>query len=973
MKKVLFLFLFFVTISAVSQTYTIELTSRYTGNSTCGSGVDRGFFFSFRANNNNTILDTYDLDDFSSSQVRYDKTLSNVPRYPNFSIRLNSFCIKEFNQSGGCTYVDTTSKTEVELILGQSLSNNGCHGFVIISSFIPNMRIQRNAATNPSEICLGDQLTLFGLPQTGSGAFPTEAYNWQYSTNGTTWIDTGVVNPQFIKTIQEVLGSNHRDFLNQDIYFRLGRANRAFSSPYSVRYSPCGPILETVVENDTNCSNSDDGWFRLQFDSLIDAGDRIDIQLFPLLSNGELGPQSPAKFIERDDLETIGTKHYYNWRPKNDGYNVPAGNYIIKYQYRKNGNIPLGFEQYPTTLVINSPAQVTFSTSSSDISCASGQGTDNDGSITINASGGNGSYQYEINDSGTWIQFSDSVDISRGVGTYSIKVRDLLTNVGLATEQGGCIGTPTSPEMASVEIKSGSEITIPTPTIINASIGDAPKDDGSININPSGGTPPYTYQWSKTEDNSFSETTENLNNLSPGTYQVIITDSKMCSFTSDDFTVGVFDFVLIDPKPLTCGNNDLSDDDGSIEARVTGGITDYEYELFKKNTSDEYISQGLPVDLSTEVFSRTGLSPGDYRIEAKDNNGAGRTIFVERKITAPDIFTITATPTPVKCNGASTGGIDLSISGGTAPYSISWEGNGQTYSTEDLSNISAGVYILTITDANGCLPIEVISGTTYSVTVGEPATSVSINPLSVVSPTAGNSDGSISVQGQGGTPPYTYSWNTGQTLAAISNLSDGSYTVTVTDDNGCNIDQTFTLNELAVTISITPGEEVLCSNDTAGFTANPTGGDNNYTYNWYNQNNLTASIGSNQTINGLTDGDYIVVVTDGTTASVTSAAVNVTAPTPVVINTVASTNVNCFGGSDGTITINASGGTGTLQYSINNGASYQTSNTFSGLTNTTYDIIVRDANLCPSAAQQQPITAPTTPITISGTQTNVLI
>ena len=448
---------------------------------------------------------------------------------------------------------------------------------------------------------------------------------------------------------------------------------------------------------------------------------------------------------------------------------------------------------------------------------------------------------------------------------------------------------------------------------------------------------------------------------------ITVTDSKSCS-RSQNYTVGRYEFDTVSSTELTCGNSDASDDDGSITARVKGGIANYSYELFKKNELDRYESTGdqgtLEAGQDFEVF---GLSDGDYRIQVTDRNN--RIISVDRTIDPIAVFDFATIPTDVTCKGGDDGTISLSVTGGTTPYNISWSGPDDFLSTgQNLTNLIAGVYTLTLTDANGCSP----QNSNFTVIVEEPPTSVAINVLSINSPSEGNSDGSIFIEE---VPGYSYEWNTGQTTSAISNLMEGTYTVTVRDSKRCPATETIVLEALAVRVAVPSGEEVLCHEDLGVLTANATGGDGQYTYTWYDQNDPSNILGSTATIRNLEEGIYYVSVRDknGAGTVVTSDPFSISIPDPVLISDIIATPVNCYAGSDGTLTIIASGGIGELLFSIDSGVTYQTSNQFSGLNENTYQVIVKDENGCESDIQEVSIEAPQDPIAVDSTVTDVTI
>ncbi|MDH7448477.1 SprB repeat-containing protein, partial [Aquimarina sp. 2201CG14-23] len=628
--------------------------------------------------------------------------------------------------------------------------------------------------------------------------------------------------------------------LRENLRIRYKHTNRPSNNVYSeiltYNFIPCSPKILGVTTDETDCADGlTGGSFTLELDRTIDSGDVLNFNLF---ATNPFRPQEDRNVIS-SEIQQIGSQYFFTWD------NLPAGQYRVQYQLNMNGSVepPIGS---PLTFTISSPIAVTFNTSKTDISCISGQGASNNGSITISGiTGGTGSYQYSINGS-SFIPFSgNNITLSnQSDGPYTIRVQD----------SNNCNGTSGGNISVTETINPATAITIantPSP-VVNVTVFGG--NNGSISPTVSGGTtPPLSYSWSG--PSGFSSTQLNITNLIAGTYTLTVTDNPEGCSISRNFTVTEPDQLVFNPAtvtPVDCNGNS----NGTIAITASGGLPDYRFELFKDNGAGTFLTTGDILNtssLTTTTFNVIGLSAGVYRVRLTDNrNNANPEVVINSTditINEPPVFQIqNINPIDALCKGGATGSIVLDIIGGAGLYQITMTKSGDPGFSRVINNIpnnslsypinnlAEGTYTLTLTDANSC---TVINPTAERIiTVAEPTTSVSINPLSVVSPTAGNSDGSISVQGQGGTPPYTYSWNTGQTLAAISNLSDGSYTVTVTDDNGCDIDQTFTLNELEVTISITPGEEVLCSNDTAGFTANPTGGDNNYTYNWYNQNNL---------------------------------------------------------------------------------------------------------------------------------------
>ncbi len=205
---------------------------------------------------------------------------------------------------------------------------------------------------------------------------------------------------------------------------------------------------------------------------------------------------------------------------------------------------------------------------------------------------------------------------------------------------------------------------------------------------------------------------------------------------------------------------------GSIDLSVSGGTTPYGYSWSNGATTEDI----------------SGLSAGTYTVTVTDFNGC--TTTASATVTEPDPLTATAVATPETCNEDDDGSIDLSVSGGTTPYGYSWS-NGAT--TEDISGLSAGTYTVTVTDFNGCT-------TTASATVTEPDP-LTANAVATPETCNEDDDGSIDLSVSGGTTPYGYSWSNGATTEDISGLSAGTYTVTVTDFNGCTTTASATVTE----------------------------------------------------------------------------------------------------------------------------------------------------------------------------------
>lgn len=371
---------------------------------------------------------------------------------------------------------------------------------------------------------------------------------------------------------------------------------------------------------------------------------------------------------------------------------------------------------------------------------------------------------------------------------------------------------------------------------------------------------------------------------------------------------------------------------GTATATIVGGAPPYSYTW-------------IPTGQTTATA--TGLGPGTYICQVTDNNG--NTCFCSIAVTEPPAllaipFGVTSPP----CNGMCTGTATVSQIGGVAPYTYSWWNNGQT--TQTATGLCVGVYTVTVTDANGCSP----PAATTTMIVTQP-TAISPNGSSTNVTCFGFCDGTATVNPSGGTPSYTYLWNTGATTNSISGLCPATYTCTITDFNGCTVQFVVTITQPAFPLSATTSvtnNPLLCNGDcNATITANPSGGTPGYTYNW-TPGNLTT-----QTITGLCAGTYTCVITDanGCTVQVTR---TITQPALLTI-AMSSTNnpLACFGNCNATATATVGGGTSPYSYSWSTTPS-QSTVTATGLCAGTWTVFVTDANGC-TLNQSITITQPT--------------
>ena len=349
--------------------------------------------------------------------------------------------------------------------------------------------------------------------------------------------------------------------------------------------------------------------------------------------------------------------------------------------------------------------------------------------------------------------------------------------------------------------------------IINASCFDS--CNGTLNVTANGGDSTYMYNW--TGPNGFTSTNNNLDNLCNGTYIITVYDG---------ITTLTDTFNIYQPQPITAN---LSVDSiichngtSQAEINVWGGTQPLIYNW--SNGSNSYI---------------TTVASGTYSISVTDQNGCYISQFFS--LTNPDPIINTTTSTTVSCFGENNGSAGINTTnGGTAPYSYLWS-DGQN--TNIASGLFAGTYYCTITDINGCSDY-------ISVDVLEP--DEIINTTSSIDASCyDNCDGSISITTNGGTPPYIYTWDDGQTTQTATGLCAGFYNVTITDANNCSTINSAVVNEpnpILINILIN-GNSLIA---TSGFSS----------YQWYNANGTLIPGATSEIFNPTSMGEYYVVVTN---------------------------------------------------------------------------------------------------------------
>jgi len=375
-------------------------------------------------------------------------------------------------------------------------------------------------------------------------------------------------------------------------------------------------------------------------------------------------------------------------------------------------------------------------------------------------------------------------------------------------------------------------------------IGDS---DGVININISNGSPPYSITC------NGLQTTNNLDSLSIGNYNIVVTDSVGCQI-SQTYTVS-------EPPPISISANIQNllcygDNSGEINISVSGGNGGFSYQWSNNQTSQNINS----------------LSPGSYIVTVTDNKNC--TEIDSFTVTQPSQLNSSIIANNLLCYNDSNGSADLTVNGGTAPYSYLWS-NGQT--SQNATDLTGQTYTVTITDANNCQ-------ITNSVTI----TGINTPLSATISATSllcyGDMDATAQITASGGTAPYSYLWSTGNNNNYASDLSAGDYFITVTDSNNCQIVETITVEQPSQIITNLPNDFFICPETQEVIQASTTGGHPGYTYQWN-----TGSTNSSITVSPNDTTTYVVTVTDANNCSTTSS---------VTVYTYPELNLNVFADND---------------------------------------------------------------------------
>ncbi len=477
--------------------------------------------------------------------------------------------------------------------------------------------------------------------------------------------------------------------------------------------------------------------------------------------------------------------------------------------------------------------------------------------------------------------------------------------------------------------------------------------------------------------NSFTHTFTNLSTFNPNTglfevsktYTVNVENNSGATFgsCSANFNVTIFNPSAITlaisgpPSPVSCNVSDNGNkNDGAIQLQVTNGVSAYSYQVSKDGGPFVLATPNSTTSLNP-IFS--SLSAGNYVYKVTDSNGCTSSSTAAIAVNQPPaISTLLNTKTDVLCLGKNRGAIDATVSGGNGGYNYGWSATGPYApyvlpAAEDLSNLFAGDYSLTVTDAKGCANV-----TPLSVTITEPALPVIVNATIFSQTLFGGfdmscalNDGIVELDFDNELQPInSFTWTkdgnpfTPSSFTYAENLTPGNYGVTIIDSNNCDASTSVTLNPhpgitaVTKTTSSFNGFNTKCpdTNEGEGFVESVTNGFGTLSYTWFDGS-------TNQSIADLLPGNYLVTVIDGNGCSDDGTLV-ITPPPAIQPNMQITSNYNgesitCPGATDGAMEAFPLNGFGTYAYLWDHGP---TTKATSGLAMGTYSVTVTDDYGC---------------------------
>jgi hypothetical protein len=516
------------------------------------------------------------------------------------------------------------------------------------------------------------------------------------------------------------------------------------------------------------------------------------------------------------------------------------------------------------------------------------------GSVRVNASGGNFIYTY------AWSNGATTATISNlAAGDYTVTI----------TDGAGCTGIATITLTQPPALQANATATAQTVANLN---------DGTASVAPAGGIPPYNIIW------STGATTPSIGNLAPGDYTVTLTDGSGCS-TVATVTVTAAPCALVGTLEVVSVNC-FESTNGSATVNTTGASGNQTYQWSNGD--------------STQTSSN--LAVGEYTVTVTDDIGCSLTLTAQ--ITSPpQIVVNVANQTSVLCPDSPTGEAALEVTGGVSPYTYAWP-NGDTSAT--VSNLTAGTFVCTVTDANGCAKNQTV----------EIVATDSVVPQLVLK----NASVSIGANGQAVVTPDMFDngstdncniadWTVSPTSFDCAQMGSRIVTLTATDNNGNSATGT-----AIVTVTDDTAPTLTCPQDVNASLCAPS-----VTFNLPEVTDNCPVNGTPELQSGLPSGSIFPLGATQQTFSFTDTSGNTgTCSFTVTVFdsigvTASATQASCSSGCDGTVSLSITGGNLPVNVSWSNG---QTGTNLSDLCADTYEATLTDASGC-SVTQSVQITA----------------
>lgn len=799
--------------------------------------------------------------------------------------------------ANGCTTsasvaVPDADGEDIQAVNGQTLCGNSCDGTVSVNYACTDAPCTVQWTTLAGDF-VGDQDQLSGLCPGSYIVLVTNA-------GGCTAIDTAHVLPSQLiipnATATPVTCHNVCD----------GTATVAPSGgvgPYTFTWSPapaagqgtaqatglCPGVYTVHIADQSGCDTL------AQVEITAPAPITLDVQVQDVSCAGDsdgsivITPAGGAGFYS------------YSWAPvppngqgSNSALNLPAGQWTVTVTDLNGCDTTVAID-------VTEPAPLTASTSSTQSECAVCNGT-----ASVAVTGGTAPYAYAWTLAGAPVG-NDADLTGLCAGIYTVLVTDFH----------GCSISLTVP----VQDADGEQLTT------TGSVVSCPGTcDGTAEVAFACSGLTCTVAWFDAAGNDLGQSGNMIGGLCAGTYYVQVTNDAGC--------VSIEEAVVDAPAPIvpnlvTTPVSCAGLCDGTAVVGPTGGAGGYDIEW----------------DIGGTIVpgpQATGLCAGTYTATITDASGCS--VNVDALITTPDPIDPTATATPITCNGACDGTIEVAVAGGTLPVSYDWSPAPPTgQGTNTAGGLCAGDWTVTVTDANGC---------TAATTVQLPDPPLlTIDLTSTNNACHGDCTATAQVDVQGGAAPYNITWTgpsgvIGQNVAQVTGLCAGAYQMSVVDSNGCEVIADFTVTEgaeieghLAVL-----GESCFGPCDGSASVA-PTGGSGSgYSMVWAPGN--PAGQGTGQ-VTGLCAGDYSVTITDADGCAM-ELEFSILPFEPIDAQATV-VNATCHGVCDGSISLQATGGAGTLQYTWNpQPATGQGTASVGGLCAGTWNVTITDAAGCDS-------------------------